>query len=123
MNRRALLSLFVLWLAAFAAGAHAEPKAYDLVKYQGKAGGVTLLFGFADGYPEASGFKITDGKKTAAYRLQSTDKMQFVSQKAAVAGIKSVSLDMSADDAAPEKVTGSYVAGGKTVTFTLTKKK
>lgn len=132
MNRRALLTLFFFWLGAIVSSVHAEPKAYDLVKYVGKAEGVTLEFDFADGYPEASVMKVTEGGKTKAYGLQGTDKMQFVPRVGAssrtlgpgmVGGIKSVSLDMSADDAAPAKVTGSMVNGGKTVPFTLTKKK
>lgn len=123
MNRRTLLTMFVYGLGAVLTCVHAEPKAYDLVKYQGKAGGATIAFDFADGYPEASEVKITAGKKTATYSLQGTGKMQFVPLKGGVGGIQSVSLDMSAEDAAPAKVTGSYVAGGKPVPFTLTKKK
>lgn len=133
MNRRALLTLFFFWLGAIVFSVHAEPKAYDLVKYVGKAEGVTLEFDFADGYPEASVMKVTEGGKTKTYGMQGTDKMQFMPLVGAsphppggpgmVGAIKSVSLNMSADDAAPAKVTGSMVNGGKTVPFTLTKKK
>ncbi len=123
MNRRTLLTLFVLWLGVIVSNVHAEPKAYDLVKYVGKAEGVTLEFDFADGYPEASVMKVTEGGKTKTYSVEGTDKMQFVPLKGGVGAIKSVSLNMSADDAAPAKVTGSLVNGGKTVSFTLTKKK
>ena len=106
--------------------AHAEPKAYELVKYSGKAGGVTVVFDFADGYPEASEIKIIDAAgKGTTFRLDQTSEseMRFAPAKAGGA-VKSVSLKMSMEvSPAPAKVTGSYLAGGKTVPFTLAKKK
>jgi hypothetical protein len=122
MKRRTWLTIFTFVVGGIIAGIHAEPKAYDLVKYQGKAGGVTIAFDFADGYPEASTMKITDGKKTTTFNLEGLDKIQFVPAKGG-GSIKRVSLDLSGDDRAPAKVTGSYVAGERTVAFTLTKRK
>jgi len=122
MNRRTWLTMLFLLGAGIVGCVHAEPKAYDLVKYQGKAGSVTIAFDFADGYPEASTMKITEGKKTTAFNLEGLDNIQFVPAKGG-GSIKRVSLDLSGDDRAPAKVTGSYVAGEKTVAFTLTKRK
>jgi len=122
MNRRTWLTMLIFLVAGIMASVRAEPKAYDLVKYQGKAGGVTIAFDFADGYPEASTMKITEGKKTTTFNLEGLDKIQFVPAKGG-GSIKRVSLDLSGDDRAPAEVTGSYVAGEKMVAFTLTKRK
>lgn len=105
--------------------AHAEPKAYDLVNYQGKAGGVTIAFGVADGYPEASTLKVINaaGGKTTKFRMDGMDTtMKFVPEKGGSA-IKSVTVNIDGNDRAPAKVTGSYLADGKSVPFTLAKSK
>ena len=125
MNRRTLLLMFALWLSASLSFVHAEGKAYELVKYQGKAGGVTIAFDFADGYPEASELKVTEAssKKPTVFRLDGLGPNHFAPVKGS-GTVKSVTLknfDMEA--AAPAKVEGSYEAGGKEVAFTLTKKK
>ncbi|MEP6671504.1 MAG: hypothetical protein ABJF10_20245 [Chthoniobacter sp.] len=117
MNRRLLIIGLLLSVLSFA---QAEPKAYDLVKYRGKAATVTIAFDFADGYPQASEIKITDGKKTTTFRLDGSGEMKFAPEKAGGA-IKSVALKMGMDDSAPAKVSGSYLAGGKSVPFTLAK--
>ena len=124
MNRRALLSMFILWLGA-SLFVRAEGKAYELVKYQGKAGGVTIAFDFADGYPEASELKVTEAnsKKPTVFRLDGLGPNHFAPIKGGgtVKGVTLKNFDMEA--AAPAKVEGSYEAGGKNVAFTLTKKK
>lgn len=124
MNRRTLLGMFVLWLGASLSLVHAEPKAYELVKYQGKVGGVTIAFDFADGYSEASELKVTEAgsKKPVLFRLDGLGPNHFAPVKSAGA-VKSVTLKLDMEAAAPAKVEGSYEAGGKTVSFTLTKKK
>lgn len=124
MNRRTLLLMFVLWLSASLSLVHAEGKAYDLVKYQGKAGGVTIAFDFADGYSEASELKVTEAnsKKPTVFRLDGLGPNHFAPVKGG-GTVKSVTLKIDMEAAAPAKVEGSYEAGGKTVAFTLTKKK
>ncbi|HSI12687.1 MAG TPA: hypothetical protein VK961_11620 [Chthoniobacter sp.] len=124
MNRRTLLLMFVLWLGAGASLVFAEAKAYELVKYQGKAGGVTIAFDFADGYPEASELKVTEAnsRKPVLFLLDGLGPNHFAPVKSAGA-IKSVTLTLDMEDRAPAKVEGSYEAGGKTVSFTLSKKK
>lgn len=119
-NRRIFLIGLFLSLLSFA---HAEPKAYELVKYSGKAARVTIAFDFGDGYALASEIRITEGGKTRTFRLDDSGKAVFVPAKAGGA-VKSVTLKMDLEDAnaAPDKVSGSYVAGGKTVSFTLTKR-
>jgi len=122
MNRRLFIIALLLGLLS---AARAEPKAYDLVNYKGKAAGVTIVFGFADGYPEASTLKTIDaaGGKTTKFTLDQMDKtMKFVPEKGGGA-IKSVSLDIDGNDRAPAKVAGSCLAGGKSVPFTLLKSK
>lgn len=124
MNRRTLLLMFVLWLGASLSFVHAEAKAYELVQYQGKAGGVTIAFDFADGYPEASALKVTEakGKKPVLFREDGLGPGHFAPVKGGGA-VKSVTLNVDMEARAPAKVEGSYEAGGKTVAFTLTKKK
>jgi hypothetical protein len=124
MNRRSLLLMFVLWLSASLSFVRAEGKAYDLVKYQGKAGGVTIAFDFADGYPEASELIVTEAgsKKPTVYRLDGLGPNHFAPVKGG-GMVKSVTLKIDMEAAAPAKVEGSYEAGGKTIPFTLTKKK
>ena len=124
MNRRTLLLMFVFWLGAGASFVLAEAKAYELVKYQGKAGGVTVAFDFADGYPEASELRVTEAnsKKPVLFRLDGLGPNHFAPVKGGGA-VKNVTLKLDMEAAAPAKVEGSYEAGGKTVSFTLSKKK
>ncbi len=124
MNRRSLLLMFVLLLGASLSSLHAEAKAYDLVKYQGKAGGVTIAFDFADGYPEASELKVTEApsKRPVVFRLDGLGPNHFAPVKGG-GTVKSVTLTVDMEARAPAKVEGSYEAGGKTVSFTLIKKK
>jgi hypothetical protein len=118
MNPRIFLLLIATLLLAMYSGGRAEPKAYELVKYQGKAAGVTIAFDFADGYPEASEIKVVTGGKTTKFRLNNSGKMEFAPEKDGGA-VKSVTLKMDLNDRAPATVAGSYVAEGKTVSFTL----
>ena len=60
MQFRALYTVVVL---IFACGsAVAEPKAYQMIKYKGKAEGVTIALDYAGGYQEASSMRVTDRK-------------------------------------------------------------
>jgi hypothetical protein len=122
-NLRLLFALVAL--CAFAAGApkaSAEAKAYDLVNYKGKAPGLTIAFGFASGYAEASTLKVTTAAgKTIKFRMDSPEKMHFVPATGGAG--KEVTLQMGTDDDPPEKVEGTYKDGDKSVPFTLTKGK
>jgi hypothetical protein len=127
MNSRAVLMMLGLLLGVLSF-AHAEPKAYDLVKYTGKAAGAKIAFDFADGYSEASEVRITDAAsgKTMKFRMDYSDAaaMSFIPEKAGgSSAIKSVSLKLNPDDRAPAKVAGTCVASGKTVSFTLARSK
>jgi hypothetical protein len=108
--------------------ASAEPKAYDTVFYKGKAAGLKIVFEFGHGYVEASNVKITEsasGKTTKFYLSgrdgqMGTDKMRFAPVKGAK---KEVLLEMDPFGDPLPTVKGSYTAAGKTVPFTLTKRK
>lgn len=112
-----------LALLALAFSALAEPKAYDLVQYRGKAAGLTIAFDFGDGYAEASEIRITPaaGGKTVRFVLNDGEKMRFIPAKSG-GDEEEVILKMSQHDAAPEKVEGTYRARGKTIAFRLLKR-
>ena len=52
MQFRVLLSVVALVCAC--ESAVAEPKAYEVAKYKGKADGVSIALDYGDGYPDAS---------------------------------------------------------------------
>jgi hypothetical protein len=121
MNFRILLLLAALCIfrvsAPFAA---AEAKAYDLVSYKGKAPGLTIAFGFASGYAQASTLKVTTAAgKAIKFKMDGPENMHFI--PAAGGSGKEITLQMGADDAPPDKVEGTYKDGAKTIPFTLTK--
>ena len=108
--------------------ASAEPKANDTVFYKGKAAGLRIVFEFDHGHVEASKVKITEsasGKTTRFYlagrdgRLE-TGKIRFAPVKGAK---KEVLLEMDPFGDPQFTIKGSYTAAGKTVPFTLTKRK
>jgi hypothetical protein len=108
--------------------ASAEPKSSDTVFYKGKAADLKIVFQFAESQVEASNVKITEsatGKTTKLY-LSGRDgetgaaKMRF----APVNGTKKeVLLEMDLLGNPRSTVKGSYTTAGKTVSFTLTKRK
>ena len=108
--------------------ASAEPKAYDTVFYKGKTAGLRIVFQFDHGHVEASNVKITEsasGKTTKFYltgrdEQKGTGKIRFAPAKGAK---KEVLLEMDPLGNPPSTVKGSYTAAGKTVPFTLTKRK
>jgi hypothetical protein len=108
--------------------ASAEPKAYDTFFYKGKAAGLRIVFEFDHGHVEASNVKITESAstKTTKFYLSGRDgqmgtgKIRFAPVKGAK---KEVLLEMDPLGNAPSSIKGSYTAAGKTVPFTLTKKK
>lgn len=123
MNTRSLFLAGCALLALYAP-ALAEPKAYDVVKYRGKAGALAIAFDFADGYGEASELRITDNSRkpatTTVFALDQSGEMRFVPRKKDSSD-RSATLEMSPDDAAPATVNGSYTANGNTVSFKLTR--
>ena len=106
----------------------AEPKAYDAVFYKGKAAGLKIVFEFDHGHVEASNVKITEsasGKTTKFYLSgrdgqMGTGKIRFAPTKGAK---KEILLEMDPFGDPQSTVNGSYTAAGKTVPFTLTKRK
>jgi len=108
--------------------ASAEPKAYDTVFYKGKAAGLKIVFEFGQSHVEASNVKITEsasGKTTKFYLSgrdgeMGTDKMRFAPVKGAK---KEVLLEIDPFGDPGPNVKGSYITAGKTVPFTLTKRK
>ena len=101
---------------------HAEPKAYDLVKFRGKAGSVTVAFDYADGYYEASELHTIQGGKTTKFKMDSTGTgtMTFVPEKGSG---KSVVVKIDTEQIAPAKVTATYTSGDKSIEFTMAKGK
>ena len=120
MQSRAFFAVLVLVFAC--RSAIAEPKAYEVVKYKGKAEGVTIAFDFGDGYVDASHMWITDRKsgKTTRFMLDESGEMRFVPKKPS-AQKKEVVLKMGREDGPAEKIEGTYTVDGKVIQFTLRK--
>lgn len=115
MQLRAFLAVVVLVLAG--GSAFAEPKAYELIKYKGKAEGVTIALDYASGYPEASQMRVTerDGK-TTRFILDESGEMRFVPKKPGTRK-KEVVLKMGNDD--DPNIGATYTVDGKAIQFTL----
>jgi hypothetical protein len=115
MQLRALFTVVVL---VFACGsAVAEPKAYQLVKYKGKAEGVTIALDYAGGYQEASRMWVTDRKgKTTRFMLDESGELRFVPKKPET-GKREVVVKMGADDG--PNIAATYMVDGKAIQFTL----
>lgn len=129
MNCRTLIfAAAFIAVRLFVPFASAEPKAYDTIFYKWKAAGVKILFEFDSGHVEASTVKITEspsGKTTKFYlsgrdEQMGTGKLRFVPVKGAK---KEVLLEIDPFGDPLPTVKGSYTTAGKTVAFTLTKRK
>ena len=120
MQFRLLFAVVVLVLAC--GSVVAEPKAYEVVKYKGKAQGVTIALDFGDGYPEASEMRVTDRKsgKSTRFGLDDSGEMRFVPPKQST-GKREIVLKMSMDDGPLAKIEGTYTVDGKQTPFTLRK--
>ncbi len=116
-SRTFLLVLTVSFLAVFC-GVRAEPKAYEVVKFHGKAAGATIALDYADGYFLASELKVIAAGKTTKFRLDQSGTWNFVPEKGSG---KTVSLKLEPDSPAPDTISGTYTVGGKSVPFTLSK--
>ena len=125
MNYRTLTVVVALIAVPLAS---AEPKACDTVFYKGKAAGLRIVFGFDRGHVEASSVRIIEsasGKTTRFYLTgrdaqMGTGKIRFAPAKGAK---KEVLLEMDPLGDPQSTIKGSYTAAGKTVPFTLTKRK
>ena len=129
MNNRTLrVTVTLIAVRLVVPFASAEPKAYDTVFYKGKAAGLRIVFEFDHGHVEASNVKITEsasGKTTKFYLTgrdgqMGTGKIRFAPVKGTR---KEVLLEMDPFADAESSIKGSYTAAGKTVPFTLTKRK
>jgi hypothetical protein len=124
--RRLIFAVALIAVRLVIPFASAAPKAYDTVSYKGKAAGLKIVFEFDTGYVEASTVKITESASgnTTRFRLSGremgTGKIRFAPVKGAK---KEVLLEMDPFGAPLSTVKGSYTAAGKTVPFTLTKRK
>jgi|SRR5436309_2091519 len=126
MNYRTL----TIAVALIAAGlvVSAQPKPSDPVFYKGKAAGLRIVLAFDHDHVEASNVKITEsanGKTTRFYLAgrdgqTGTGKIRFAPVKGAK---KEILLDMDPLGDPQSTIKGSYTATGKTVAFTLTKRK
>jgi hypothetical protein len=129
MNYRTLtLALALTAVRVIAPVASAESKSYDVFFYKGKAAGLRIVLQFDHGHVEASNVKVTEsasGKKTKFYlsgrdAQMGTGKIRF----APVNGAKrEILLEMDPLGDPPSIIKGSYTAAGKTVSFTLRKRK
>lgn len=129
MNCRTLIfALVFIAVRLFVPFASAESKAYDIIFYKWKAAGVKIVFEFDYGHVEASTVKITESAsgKTTKFYLSGRDgqvgtgKLRFVPVKGAK---KEVLLEIDPSGDPLSTVKGSYTTAGKTVPFTLTKRK
>ena len=129
MNNRTLrVTVTLIAVRLVVPFASAEPKAYDTVFYKGRAAGLRIVFEFDHGHVEASNVKITEsasGKTTKFYLTgrdgqMGTGKIRFAPVKGTK---KEVLLEMDPFADPESSIKGSYTAAGKTVPFTLTKRK
>ncbi len=129
MNNRTLrVTVTLIAVRLVVPFASAEPKAYDTVFYKERAAGLRIVFEFDHGHVEASNVKITEsasGKTTKFYLTgrdgqMGTGKIRFAPVKGTR---KEVLLEMDPFADAESSIKGSYTAAGKTVPFTLTKRK
>jgi hypothetical protein len=120
MQFRVLFAVAVLVLAS--RSAVAEPKAYEVVKYKGKAEGVTISLDYGNGYPQASEMWVTDRKsgKRTRFGLDDSGEMRFVPKNES-GPKREVALKMSMDDGPAAKIDGTYTVDGKQIHFTLRK--
>src|SRR5687768_13557350 len=102
--------LFAVVLLVLVGGSvFAEPKAYELVKYRGKAEGMSFVLNYGDGYAHASEMWVTERKsgKSARFGLDDSGQMRFVPGKQS-GGKREIILKMGMDEGAPDKVEGTY---------------
>ena len=112
------IRIFLVLVLLVCAGrsAVAEPKAYQLVKYKGKAEGVTIALDYAGGYEEASRMWVTDRKgKTTRFMLDESGELRFVPKKPETRK-REVVVKKGTDDG---PIAATYTVNGKAIQFTL----
>ena len=118
--------LVALTFIAFSLSTVAEPKAYELFRYRGKAAGLTIAFDYASGYPEASKLRITETRtgKTTRFVLDEEGDMQlrFVPEKDRAGGDEVIFKLKPSSGEDDGKFSGVYHTGGKAISFTLTER-
>ena len=108
--------------------ASAEAKTNDTIFYKGRATGLRIVFEFDHAHVEASNVKIIEsvsGKTTKFYltgrdEQTGTGKIRFAPVKGPK---KEVLLEMDPFGDPLPTVKGRYTVAGKTISFTLTKRK
>src|SRR5262249_28767172 len=126
--RRLIVALALIAVRLVVPVDSAEPRAYDTVFYKGKAAGLKIVFEFDQDYVEASNVKISGSAsgKTTKFYLPGRDgqrgrgKWCFAPVKGEK---KEFLLEMDRFGKPMSIVKGSYITAGKTVPFTLTKRK
>src|SRR5215831_18950200 len=130
MNYHTLITaLTLIAVSLFVPVASVEAKVYGIVFYKGKTAELKIVFAFAHRHVEASNVKITESAsgKTMRFLLTGRDgqmgtgKIRFAPLKGDQAK-KEVLLEMDPFGDPPSTVRGTYTAGGRTVSFTLTKR-
>ncbi len=116
MNLHHLLAIVVLVGLCFSSSAQ---KAYDVVKYVGKGGALSVSFDYADGYPEASELTLSEAGKTVKMQAEGGE-MNFQGKLADKPVQVIVALDSYAEAPATVEVT---VTKGKDETKLTLKKK
>jgi hypothetical protein len=108
-----LVALLALPVAALA------QKAYEVVKYSGKAGAVAVSFDYADGYPEASELTLSEDGKIVKMQPEGGE-MNFQGTLANKPIQVRVAMDPYAE--APAAVEVTVVRGKDETKLTLKKK-
>lgn len=118
MRYRSLVAVALLMCSAVSA--MAEAKAYEVVKFKGKAGGVTFVFDYGAGYEEASEMWVTDPKygKRTRFGFDDSGEYRFVPDKQ-TGPKREVVLKLSKDEQVGDKIEGTYIVDGKPLHFTL----
>jgi hypothetical protein len=117
MQFRVLSAVVVLLLAC---GSALGAKAYEVVKYKGKAEGVSFVLDYAAGYPEASEMWVTERKNGKRTRFDLDDSGEFRLVPSKQSGPKrEIVLKLGKDDGPGDKIEGTYTADGKQTQFTL----
>ena len=120
---RILLSCVLLALCSLALPALGEPKAYDIVRYRGKAAGLTIALDYASGYPEASKLRVTETRtgKMTRFMLEEEGEMQlrFVPEKNRDRGDEVIFKLKSSSESDDGTFRGVYRRSGKPIPFTL----
>jgi hypothetical protein len=116
MNLRHLVPVVALLGLCFTSSAQ---KAYEVVKYAGKEGALSVSFAYADGYPEASELTLSEGGKSVKMQPEGGE-MNFQGTLAKTPIQVRVAMDPYAE--APAAVEVTVLKGKDETKLTLKKK-